>query len=198
MKQQIAIIHGGDAFEDYNDYLNDLRVKEITLDTIRSQGWKRNLRKDMGENFDVLFISMPNPQNARYLEWKIWFERIIPLLNSEVIFIGHSLGGIFLAKYLSENTHPKKIKATLLVSPPYNTPKNHPLVDFVITTPLDKFIEQAGKIIIYHSKDDTVVPFDNSEQYCKEIPKAEFRVFKDRGHFKTEFFPEIIQDLKNI
>jgi uncharacterized protein len=198
MKQQIVVIHGGDAFENYEDYLDSLRTKEITLERIRSVGWKKNLGKELGEKFDVLTPSMPNKQNARYLEWKIWFERIIPLLDDELIFIGHSSGGIFLAKYLSENVYPKKIKATLLVAAPYNAPTEHPLVDFTITSPLDKFIKQAGKIVLYHSKDDKVVPFDNAERYHKEIPDAEFHVFEDRQHFNQESFPEIAELIKKF
>jgi predicted alpha/beta hydrolase family esterase len=136
---------------------------------------------------------MPNAQDARYLEWKIWFEKIIPILNKEVILIGHSLGGIFIVKYLSENKFSKKIKTTLLVGTPYNTPTRHPLVDFVITNPLDNFIKQAGKIVMYHSKDDQIVPFSNLEYYRKEIPNADFRIFKNRGHFNTESFPELVK-----
>ena len=48
--------------------------------------------------------------NARYEEWKIWFERMIPFLNDNVILVGHSLGGIFFVKYLSENLLPIKSK----------------------------------------------------------------------------------------
>jgi hypothetical protein len=51
---------------------------------------------------------MPNPMNARYNEWKILFKKIVLLLDDNVILIGHSLGAIFLVKYLSENKFPKK------------------------------------------------------------------------------------------
>lgn len=198
MKQQLIVIHGGDAFEDYEDYLVNLRTKEITLEKIRSQDWKGSLNKKLGEDFDVIIPKMPNAQNARYLEWKIWFEKIIPLLNNNVIIVGHSLGGIFIVKYLSENNYPQKIKAIFLVGTPYNSPIRHPLVDFTITNSLDKFVKQAGKIFIYHSKDDVVVPFNNAKYYHKEIPDAVFRVFKSRGHFNTESFPEIVKDIKSI
>jgi uncharacterized protein len=198
MKQQIIVIHGGDVFEDYEDYLNNLRIKEVTLERIRFQGWKENLGKELGKNFDVIAPKMPNAQNARYLEWKIWFERIIPLLDRRVIFVCHSLGGIFIVKYLSENEYPKRIKAVFLVGTPYHTPARHPLVDFTITKPLDKFIKQSEKIFLYHSKDDIIVPFDNAKCYHKKIPDAVFRVFEDRGHFNTETFPEILTDIKNI
>ncbi len=54
---------------------------------------------------------MPNALNAKYLEWKILLGRLAPCFNKEAAFIGHSLGGIFLAGYLAENEFPKKILA---------------------------------------------------------------------------------------
>ena len=102
MKQQILVIHGGDTFDTYKDYLSFLKNREISLDRLRlKRDWKDILSEKLGENFDVLSPRMPNGTNARYKEWKIWFERVIPFIDKGVIFIGHSLGGIFLAKYLS-------------------------------------------------------------------------------------------------
>ncbi len=198
INQQVVVIHGGNAFDNYQDYLDNLKKKEISLEKLYLRGWKENLGNDLGEGFDVLAPRMPNSQNARYLEWKIWFEKIIPFLDDNLIFIGHSLGGIFLVKYLTENNYPKKIKAVLLVGIPYNTPTRHPLADFNITKPLANFTRQAGKIVIFHSKDDKIVPFSNAKQFLKEIPNAVFNSFKDRGHFNQETFPEIIKLIKNL
>src|SRR4051812_18846652 len=112
MKQQILVIHGGDTFETYEEYIRDLKKSKLDLNQIRKVGWKQNLAKKLGKNFDVLSPKMPNALNARYKEWEIWFEKIIPLLDKNIVLVGHSLGGIFLVKYLSENSFPKKIKAT--------------------------------------------------------------------------------------
>jgi hypothetical protein len=171
---------------------------ELTLDRLASKGWKGNLQDDLGDEFSVLAPRMPNPLNARYIEWKIWFEKIIPFIEEQAILIGHSLGGIFLTKYLSENEYAKKIKAVLLVAAPYNTPEHHPFVDFTITTPLDKFAKQAGDMIIYHSKDDNVVPFENAKRYYKDLPQSKLKIFTDRGHFNEEHFPEIVEEIKKI
>ena len=47
---------------------------------------------------------MPNKGNAVYEEWKMIFEKFALALSPDTIYVGHSLGGIFLAKYISENT----------------------------------------------------------------------------------------------
>jgi predicted alpha/beta-fold hydrolase len=47
---------------------------------------------------------MPNKLNARYHEWKIFFEGILSKLDreDEITLVGGSLGGCFLLKYFSE------------------------------------------------------------------------------------------------
>jgi hypothetical protein len=115
-----------------------------------------------------------------------------------VIFLGHSLGGIFLVKYLSGETYPKKIRATMLVAAPYNTPTDWPYADFNIVTPLTKFATQGGKIFLYQSEDDVDVPFSNFERYRAELPTATARTFTDRGHFLQEEFPELVDDIRSL
>lgn len=197
-KQQIIVIHGGNAFEKYEEYLDYLRNKETTIEKMRFKDWKANLGTVLGDEYDVLNPQMPNASNARYAEWKIWFEKLILLFDEDIIFIGHSLGGVFLAKYLSENDYPKKIKATFLVAAPFNTDEEHPLVDFVISNNLERFAKQGGKIFIYQSRDDEVVPFSNSDSYKKALPEAILKVFEDRQHFNQKEFPEIVETIKSI
>jgi predicted alpha/beta hydrolase family esterase len=120
MKKQVLLIHGGNCFNSYEEYIQDL--SEMKFDIQRSSAsknrWNRNLDKFLGDKFEVAMPQMPCKQNAKYLEWKILFEKMIPFLRNRVVLIGHSLGGIFLAKYLSENELPVKVKAVFLVAPP--------------------------------------------------------------------------------
>jgi len=143
---------------------------------------------------------MPNALNAKYFEWQIWFKKLFPFLNKEVILIGGSLGGIFLVKYLSENKFPKKIKGLFLVAPPFgDRDKKYSLADFNPKIKNLKNIEkQCTYINIYHSKNDPVVPFEDFLNYKKYLTKANFHEFKNREHFSQEKFPEIIKDIKKI
>lgn len=51
--------------------------------------------------FKVIKPEMPNKDMARYSAWKLWFKKYLPFLDSEkLIVIGHSLGAMFLIKYL--------------------------------------------------------------------------------------------------
>ena len=177
-----------------------LKNKEIDLEKLRPHlDWRYSLQNELGENFEVLLPQMPDKTNAHYNEWKIWFERILPLLDKEIILVGYSLGGIFLAKYLSENNFPKKIKATILVAAPFDDKDSgKSLADFKLSFPLDRFVKQGGKIYLIQSKGDPEVLFGNLEKYKKALPNAETIVFEDRGHFSQESFPEIIELIKTL
>ena len=191
MKQQILIIHGGNAWNSSEEYLTSLQQKEVTLERLKSKDWKETLEERVGVGFEVYTPTMPCKQNAKYAEWKIYFEKVFALLNPGVILIGHSLGGIFLAKYLSEEKISKSIRATIFVAAPFNTPDIHPLADFVLTQNLNRLAQQGGSITIFHSRDDQVVPFSNAQSYAEKLPKAEKIFLENKGHFNESTFPEL-------
>ncbi|PIP28385.1 MAG: hypothetical protein COX29_01375 [Candidatus Moranbacteria bacterium CG23_combo_of_CG06-09_8_20_14_all_35_22] len=197
MSQQILWIHGGNVHKSYEDYLEFLRKREIEKeDLIGRKKWINNLQHDLGDNFEVLSPRMPCGYNAKYTNWKIWFEKFFPFLKDNIILAGGSLGGIFLAKYLSENTLPVKIKATFLLAAPHS---DDYLGDFALGDSLEKFENQSDKIFLYHSEDDPLVNIAEIGKYSKALPKAEKVIFKDKGHFnKIKEFPEFVEKLKSL
>ena len=196
--KQIVVIHGGDAFPTYQAYISSL--KESKIDSVeyfkKRKDWKTTLPETLGDEYMALLPQMPNKNNAKYLEWKLWFGKMIPFLKDGMILIGHSLGAIFLAKYLSEERFPKKISATFLIAAPYGSDTIHPIVEFTLPDSLALFAEQGGDIFLYHSKDDPVVPFSELEKYQSALPQARTGVFEDRKHFNQENFPEIVTAIK--
>lgn len=190
MKTQIILIHGGDSFDTYEAFLSFLKKWKIDFKDYQDpkSDWKETLRGEIGDGFEVIRPSMPNKRNAKYEEWKIWFEKFIPYFESYVL-VGHSLGGLFLAKYLSENTLPKKPIAVFLVAAPYGEG------DFPLSENISP-IQDQGKVFLYHSEDDPVVPFADLEKYASRLNTATKRVFKDRGHFGQEKLPELIEDIR--
>lgn len=200
MKKQVIVMHGGEAFDTYEQYMENLLKEEIDYRDFFKKGWKKTLSLLLGENFEVLTPRMPNEANAKYAEWKIWFDKIVPFIMDGVILIGHSLGGMFLARYLAENRLPKKIKATMIVASPHTENMDRSLADFVIPKDLKLFEEQGGEIFLYYSNDDPLVSeaLKHLENYKKSLPKSHVRVFTDRGHFSGEEFPEILADIRKL
>ena len=118
-KPQIFMIHGGMTFKNRKDYLHYLKTRDITFG--KKKRWATDyVDEKLGKKFEIVRPNMPLPEDSQYEDWKIHFERFIPIMRGNVILIGRSLGGIFLAKYLSENKFPKKILSTYLVCPPFD------------------------------------------------------------------------------
>jgi predicted alpha/beta hydrolase family esterase len=195
MPQQILVVHGGEVFKTYEEYLDYLKNYKVDLEKLKHGGWKDYLQKELSDNYEVIFPQMENYHNAKYSEWRIWIDKFLPFLKDNVILVGASLGGIFLAKYLSENNFPVKIKSVLLIAAPFN---DGYLGDFALPNSLKKMEEQAGKIFLYHSKDDPVVPFTDMEKYAQKLPGAEKVIFEDKGHFNSKEFPEFIEKIKDL
>ena len=191
--KQIIVIHGGTTFADYDAYLNNLQAKEISAERfIHTHKWKETLQDNLGDGYQVLLPVMPNTTNARYIEWKIWFDRISQIADEDCILIGHSLGGVFLAKYLSQYTFRRRIRATILVAAPFDHEGDEDLTEFKIDSVSDLFSEQAGEVIFYNGSDDPVIPIQEMESYKKSLPTAEFNVVSAPDHFVRSAFPELV------
>lgn len=192
------IIGGGDTFATKEDFIEFL--KKIPVDYERSvsgiDDWKPWLRRQLSSEYDVIIPTMPNKFNARYDEWKIWFEKFFAFLNDGVILIGHSLGGAFLAKYLSENAFPVKIRAVMLVAAVYDKDTDgNEMLSFSLPEQLNL---QTDSIFLYQSKDDFVVPFHALEKYKTALPSAKVRVLEGKGHLNHEEFTELLEDIKGL
>jgi uncharacterized protein len=203
MKKQIVFIHGGNAFTEYEDFLAYLKGKEIEDPFVdqTEKRWQPTLREQLSDTHEVCYPGMPNKQNAKYREWKIWFEKHHAFLRDGVILIGHSLGGYFLAKYLSEETMPVSVRALYLVAAPFEPDDFHGEDggDFQFDTlKLSRLRDQVKSVFILHSKDDPLVPYVHAEKYKAALPAAELVTFEDKNHFRLEEFPELIAHIKNL
>lgn len=198
MKTQVVVVHGADAFPSYEAYISYLKTNPVDFEELRNprKNWKGSLGEALGDAYEVIRPSFPNKANARYLEWEIVFDQLVPHFSSDLVLVGHSMGGIFLTKYLATHTLPQKIKGLFLVSAPFgSTEEGQSLVDFALPGDLSGVSKQVSSIHLYHSTDDVVVPFEDVQRYHAIFPDASLHSFTDRGHCNQEAFPEIVTDI---
>jgi predicted alpha/beta hydrolase family esterase len=198
-KTQIFYIHGGMTFKSNKDYLHFLETRKISLE--KRVKWSGGyLDKELGKKFEIIRPRMPLEDNAKYKDWKIYFERYIPYLRNNIILIGSSLGGIFLARYLSENKFSKKILATYLICPPFdNTCIGEDLVGgFRLKSDLSLLEKNSKNLTLLFSEDDDCVPIAHAQKYKNKLKNAKIIIYKSKnGHFNIPRFPEIIKMIKN-
>jgi predicted alpha/beta hydrolase family esterase len=150
--------------------------------------------------------------NARYDEWVIIFERIldhiqdslgqnIPWEGPQVVFIGHSLGGCFLLTYLSSFQGYQRFQSFVT---PWMQIIFHSIAgcisagDFLWPITWEdwaRFTQIASNYTyhLWHSKDDTIVPFTDATQILTRVPVCVFHSFTDQFHFVGSYFPELQQ-----
>lgn len=137
---------------------------------------------------------MPVPYEPEYKAWKDIFERFP--LNEETILIGHSCGGGFIVRYLSENTI--KVGKVVLVAPwidPDGFLKNG-MFDFSID---ENIVEKTSGITIFSSTNDMTEVQDSIKTLISKIKSIKVKEFKDMGHFcyedmHTDVFPELLAE----
>ncbi len=197
-KIQIFIIPGGMTFKNRSDYLYFLKHREISIDK-RTKWTDDYLDQHLGEDFHIIRPCMPLRENAKYADWKLCFESYFPKLKNNIILIGLSLGGVFLAKYLSENKFPKKILSTYLICPPFDDTliEENLVGDFKLKKDLLKLDNSSTNLYLLFSKDDQIIPIDHANKYRKKLKNANIKIYKSKnGHFKISKFPEIIRMIK--
>lgn len=136
---------------------------------------------------------MPDAYQPDYKKWRDEFEKFD--VNEETILIGHSCGGGFLTRWLTENK--TKLDKLVLVAPwlDPNRRKTTTFFEFNIDPGIQ---ERTREIHIFVSQDDEQDILKSVEVIRKSLPNAKMHNFSDRGHFtlndmKTEKFPELLE-----
>ncbi|HAD81615.1 MAG: hypothetical protein A2509_09660 [Candidatus Edwardsbacteria bacterium RIFOXYD12_FULL_50_11] len=197
-KTQIMLIPGENNFKNQKDYLRFLKTRPVSIEK-RIRWSEEYLNKRLGRDFEIIRPVMPLKENAKYVDWKVHFERFIPFLRNNLILIGTSLGGIFLAKYLSENKFPQKVLSAYLICPPFDNtlPEDDLVGGFKLKPDLSLIEKNTRNLYLLFSRDDDVVPVSHAAKYAAKLKKATIIIFDSKnGHFKVSEFPEIVKMIR--
>ena len=156
-------------------------------------------RYKMLSKYEVLTPQMPSPETPRYAAWRSRLEESLAMLDDKSILVGHSLGGSVLLKYLSEETYQKSVSALFIVAAPcWGADQEWQSDDFAFRQNLSNLI-RIPRIVLYHSRDDEVVPFRHLAIFKEKLPSALVRPLNGRGHeFNNQQFREIVDDIKSL
>ena len=132
----------------------------------------------------------------RYDKWLREAERYT--IDSDTTLVGHSCGGGFLVRFLSENKN-LKVDKVIMVAPWINT-DNVRKTD-MFHCEIDPLLsERAKKVIVFYSDNDMPTINKTIKKLRSTLQNVEFREFKGYGHFcygdlKTGAFPELLEEI---
>lgn len=191
-KPQIIFIHGGDSFVTKEELYEFVRSMSYDPYAPEQKKWRDGIKESLLETHECFMPRMPNAWDADYTVWSIWFEKLLPYLSDGVVLVGHSLGGGFLLRYLSENNLPINISQLHLVAPAIDELDCPGTGEFSIdVASWTGFKSNIKEVHLWHSSDDEIVPIHHSERFLTKYPDAIFHRFSDKGHFLIESFTEL-------
>jgi predicted alpha/beta hydrolase family esterase len=143
--------------------------------------------------------TVPFVFKATYEDWKNAFERSYKI-DKDTLLVGHSCGGGFLIRWLSENPN-INVGKIILVAPwldPFEDQhyKVEGLFDFTIDENLSN---RVGEIQLFLSLDDHRSILETSKIIEDNIPSVNIVKFENKGHFcysdlGGEEFPELLAE----
>lgn len=113
-------------------------------------------------------------------------------ISSDTTLVGHSCGGGFLLRYLSEN--PEIVPGRVILVAPWIDPDNTLTQDF-FNFDMDASLAERVRIEIFASLDDMQMILKSVEIIREKIPGTVYHEFADKGHFCTPEFPELLEIL---
>jgi predicted alpha/beta hydrolase family esterase len=142
---------------------------------------------------------MPKAYAPVYSVWAKEFERFD--IGPETMLVGHSCGGGFLVRWLSENKD--KIVGKVVLVAPWINPENNPVSDtddfFDFEMDPDLVSRTAG-VTIFNSIDDSEDVQTSVKKIRSEVKGIKYKEFQGYGHFcyedlKSEKFPELLSEI---
>lgn len=181
------IIHG---YNEKSEYL------DINRPAASNDHWIPWLQKQLLLNgIETQAPEMPGFYEPNYKKWQIMLERFEP--DNDSILIGHSCGGGFLVRWLSEND--VKVGKVVLVAP-WLDPEGVIDPDFFNFEIDSNISSKTASLTVMYSTDDYPDVLKSIKILKSKLTGVNFQEFTDKGHFvlnslKTEKFPELLATL---
>ncbi|MFZ1360966.1 MAG: alpha/beta hydrolase [Candidatus Saccharimonadales bacterium] len=189
MTQSAILVHG------WNTRRNHDRLDTPTMSNSHWFPWLTN--RLMVQGIHTVAVEMPRSYYPVYEDWKREFERFD--ITPETILIGHSCGGGFLVRWLSE--HDVKVDKVVLVAPWIGVRPEQDFDASFFEFEIDENLtRKTAGLTIFNSTDDNIVIQESVQALCATIKDVKLVEFESKGHFTRkslgiEEFPELLEEV---
>ena len=149
--------------------------------------WLEETAKNMG--FDTTFLSMPNPDVPTIDAWTKHMEDNVYYVDQDTYFIGHSLGGQAILRYLEMNKG-SQVGGAILIAPAFEVSDLETQEEKDIFRPWhDRPIDftsirsMGGKFFTIFSDNDQSVPLEVNKGIIEKGLTGKIIIEQGKGHF---------------
>jgi predicted alpha/beta hydrolase family esterase len=136
-----------------------------------------------------IFAATPEIPLAYEPLWERWVKEIERYdIGPETTLVGHSCGGGFWVRYLSEHKE-LKVGKVILVAPWIDVEQDDPghFFDFEIDPDL---AARTQGLTIFHSTNDVEEIQTSVAKLREQLRGISYREFEDKGHFTHKYLPD--------
>jgi len=147
--------------------------------------WLREELQKLGH--EVFTPNLPTPEEQSLSRWMDAFEPYWQHVGPETIFIGHSVGAVFVLRLIEKATEP--IAGTILLAP-FVSPVSHQGINLVTATFVNDDLswkqihDKAGNVLVFHGQDDPYIDYEESKEVANLLG-VEMNELEGAGHFDT-------------
>jgi predicted alpha/beta hydrolase family esterase len=160
-----------------------------------------SLRHALGSDYEVRYPRMPDEDNAPYEQWKQQVETELATMSGPVSLVGHSVGAAILAQSLTEIDVNTPVAGIFLMSTPFwggDGWRYEGYQQLELPNDFAAQLPQDARIFLYHSHDDSTVPFSHLALYARVLPKATVRAIESGGHQLNNDLTMIAKDIISL
>lgn len=184
-----VILHGLPSEKEYQDLEKPSPSNAHWLPWLQKQLLVHNILAQTPE--------MPAPYHPEYEKWRKEFE--YQPIDESTMLIGHSLGGGFLLRWLSEN---KTKVGIVALAAPWLDPDGRLDTGFFDFTLDPHLADHCEKVVILYSTNDMERILESVKRCKAELHGIEYKEFQDKGHFLAKHmggseFPGLLNVLVN-
>jgi len=157
------------------------------------------LQNALGDGYAVLAPDMPEAAtDPRYGPWAGRIEEELAVMGVRPILVGHSLGASVLLRWLAEGGYGRPVGGLFLVATPDWGPGGWDYAEFAVPDGFAATLPPIDRMVLYHGRDDAVVPFMHLGWYAKRLPEALVRELDDGGHSFPGGLPQLAEDVRAV
>ena len=163
---------------------------------------KRELER---KGFEVVIPAMPNTSEPKIRAWVAHLKKIVGKLDRDTCFVGHSIGGQTIMRYLEKEDYTGKVGNIVFVAGWFKLENMESENEERIAEPwmeLDidfkKVKEKISKLTVIISDDEPYGCVEENKSLFEGKLDAKVIIVKKKGHFTTEDgvteIPEVLKE----